>query len=113
MTEMTTLATQKDSTNKTIAFIYMPAFRARPARVSRIDGDHRNAGQLRFVFNESSKFGERPFRHLVPLSFPEPCPVADARQLFNDDPAIRVCSFLNELFRDAMIDARLESALTT
>src|SRR5215831_7389051 len=61
MIEMTTLAAQKDSTNKTIAFFYMPALRARPARVSRIDGDHRNAFQLRFVFNEPPKFGERPF----------------------------------------------------
>ena len=61
MIEMTTLAAQKDSTNKTIASIDMPALRARPARVSRIDGDHRNAFQLRFVFNEPPKFGERPF----------------------------------------------------
>src|SRR5262245_8078696 len=113
MVEMATLATQKDSTNKTIAFFYMPALRARPARVSRVDGDHRNAGQFRFVFNEPSKFGERPFRHPVPLSFPEPYPLADACQFFNSNAAIRACGFLNDLLRDAMVGVRLESTLPT
>src|SRR5215470_6683316 len=75
MIEMTTLAAQKDSTNKTIAFVYMPAFRARPARVSRVDSDDRNAGQFRFVFNESSEFGKRPFRHPISLRLPDPCPL--------------------------------------
>src|SRR5262249_16607669 len=113
MVEMATLATQKDSTNKTIAFFYMPALRARPARVSRIDGDHRNAGRFRFVFNEPSKFGERPFRHPVPLSFPEPYPLADACQFFNSNAAIRACGFLNDPLRDAMVGVRLESTLPT
>jgi len=67
MIEMTTLTAQKDSTNKTIAFVYMPALRARPARVSRIDCDNRDARKFRLVFNESSEFGERPFRHPISL----------------------------------------------
>jgi hypothetical protein len=113
MIEMTTLAAQKDSTNKTIAFVYMPAFRARPARVSRIDCDDRNAGQFCLVFNESPEFGERPFRHPISLSLPEPCPLADASQLFDGDAAIRVCGLLNDLFRDAVIGVRLKSTLTT
>ncbi len=113
MTEMTTLAAQKDSTNKTIAFVNMTTLRARPARVSRIDGNYWNAGQLRFVFNEPSEFGERPFRHPVPLSFPEPYSLADACQFFNSNAAIRVCGFLNDLLRDAVIGVRLESTLTS
>jgi len=91
----------------------MPAFRARPARVSRIDCDDRNAGQFCLVFNESPEFGERPFRHPISLSLPEPCPLADARQLFDGDAAIRVCGLLNDLFRDAVIGVRLKSTLTT
>src|SRR5262249_26649522 len=95
------------------ASIDMPAFRARPARVSRIYCNNRNTSQLRFVFNEPSKFSERPFRHPVSLSLLEPCSIADARQLFESDAAIRACGFFNELFRDAMVGIRLESTLTT
>src|SRR5262245_49564778 len=113
MVEMTTLAAQKDSSNKTIASINMPAFRARPARVSRIYCNNRNTSQLRFVFNESSEFGKRPFRHLVSLSFPEPRSIADAGQVFNSDAAIRACGFLNDPLRDAMAGVRLESTLAT
>ena len=113
MIEMTTLAAQKDSTNKTIASIDMPAFRARPARVSRIYCNNRNTSQLRFVFNEPSKFSERPFRYPVSLSLLEPCSAADGCQLFDGDAAIRACGLLNELFRDTVICVRSESSFAT
>src|SRR5262252_5132716 len=88
----------------------MPALRARPARVARINWDHRNTPQCRLVLDESAQFGERPFRHLVPMSLPEPSPFADAGQVFKTDPAFGVCGFLNDLFRDAMIFVRFKPA---
>src|SRR5215470_14694920 len=88
----------------------MPTDRARPARVARINRDHWNTSQFRLVFYESAQFGERPFRHLVSLRLPEPSPFADVGQVFKTDPAIGVCSFLNDLFRDAMIFVRFKPA---
>src|SRR5215475_10116979 len=96
MVKMTARSAQKHSSSKTIAFLYMPTLRARPARVARINWHHRNTCQLRLVFNESAQFGERPFRHLVSLIFPEPSPFADAGQVFKTDPALGVCGFLND-----------------
>src|SRR5262245_21919354 len=110
MIEMTAGSTQKHSASRTIAFLYMPTLRARPARIARINRDHRNSRQFRLVFNEPAQFGERPFRHLVSLSLPEPSPVADAGQVFKTDPALGVCGFLNDSFRDAMIFVRFKPA---
>src|SRR5262245_63978006 len=103
MVKMTAGSAQKQSTSKTIAFLHVPTLRARPARVARIDGDHRNSRQFRLVFNESAQFGKRPFRHLVSLRLPEPSPFADAGQVFKTDPAFGVCGFLNDHLRNAMI----------
>ena len=110
MIEMTTRAAQKQSASRTIAFINMPTLRARPARIARINGDHRHARQFRLVLDESAQFGERPFRHLVSLRFPEPSPFADAGQVFKADPAFGVCGFLNDPLRDAMIFVRFKPA---
>src|SRR5262249_35120778 len=99
MIEITTHSAQKYSPSRTIAFLYMPALRPRPARVARIDRHHRNSRQFRFVLNESTQFGERPFRHLVSLNFPEPSPFADACQIFKTDPAFGVCGLLNDPLR--------------
>src|SRR5215467_12607281 len=111
MVKITAGSAQKYSTSRTVAFLYMPTLRARPARVARIDGDHWNSRQFRLVFNESTQFGERPFRHLVSLSSPEPSPFADAGQVFKTDPALGVCGFLNDSSRDAMIFVRFKPAL--
>ena len=60
MIEMTTLAAQKDSTNKAIAFVEMSTFRARPARDSRIDskklfaGGRYKAARRRFSWRKQS-----------------------------------------------------------
>ena len=110
MIEMTTRSAQKLSASNAIAFLYMPALRARPARVARINSNHRNSRQFRLVFNESAQFGERPFRHLVPLSLPEPSPFADASQVLKTDPSLGVCGFLNDPLRDAMIFVRFKPA---
>jgi hypothetical protein len=101
--EMTTLAAQKDSTNKTITSIDMPALRARPARLARIDGNDWHPYQLRLVLNKSTQFTKRPFRHLASPSFPEPCPVANPGQIFQTDPASGVCSLLNDLLGDFVV----------
>src|SRR6266498_5440625 len=110
MIEMTTRTAQKQSASKTIAFVYMPTLWARPARVARINRDHWYSREFRLVLDESAQFRERPFRHLVSLSLPEPSPFADAGQVFKSDPAIGVCGFLNDLFRDAMIFVRFKPA---
>src|SRR5262245_52699177 len=110
MIEMTTRSAQKQSASSAIAFVYMPTLGARSARIARIYRDHRNPSQFRLVFDEAAQFSERPFRHLVPLSLPEPSPFADAGQVFKADPAFGVCGFLNDLFRDAMIFVRFKPA---
>ena len=113
MIEMTTRSAQKQSASRAIAFLYMPTLRARSARIARINRDHRDTRQFRLVFDEAAQFGERPFRHLVSLSLPEPSPFADARKVFKSDPAFGVCGFLNDLFRDAMIFVRFASRART
>jgi hypothetical protein len=103
MIEMTTLAAQKDSTNQTIASIDMPTLRARPARVARIDRNDWHSYQLRLVLDKSAQLPKRPFRHLVSLSFPEPCSIADTAQVFKTDPTSGVCSLLNDLLGDFVV----------
>jgi hypothetical protein len=93
MIEMTTQTAQKQIARRTIAFVNMPALRARPTRITRIDGDHRHSREFCFVIDESARFSERPLRHLVWLSLPEPNPFADTAQIFQCDTAIDFCSF--------------------
>jgi hypothetical protein len=61
MIEMTTRSAQRLSASNAIAFLYMPTLRARPARVARINGDHRYSRHFRLVHDESAQFRERPF----------------------------------------------------
>ena len=110
MVEMTTQSAQKQTASSAIAFVYMPTLGARPARVAWINWDHWNTSQFRLVLDESAQFGERPFRHLVTLSLPEPSPFADVGQVFKTDPAIGVCGFLNDPLRDPMIFVRFKPA---
>src|SRR5262245_2467244 len=110
MIEMTTRSAQKECAHRTVAFVNMPAFRARPAFVARINGDDRNARQLPFILDESTQLGERPFRHPVSLSLPEPSPFANLGQVFETDPALGVCGFLNDPFRYEVIFVRLKPA---
>jgi hypothetical protein len=58
MLEMTTFATQKYASLKTIAFVKMPALWAPPACVAGIDYYHWHTGQFRLVFNKSTQFCE-------------------------------------------------------
>src|SRR5215475_4057024 len=110
MVEMTTRTAQKQTLSSAIAFVNMLALGARSARIARINRDHRNPSQFRLVFDEAAQFGERPFRHLVSLSLPEPSPFADPGQIFKTDPAPSVCGFLNDSLRDAMIFVRFKPA---
>src|SRR5215813_6914278 len=110
MVKITAGSAHKYSTSRAVALLYMPTLRARPARVARIDWHHRDSRQFRFVLDESTQFGERPFRHLVSLSLPEPSPFADAGQIFKTDPTLGVCGFLNDHLRDAMIFVRFKPA---
>src|SRR5262245_52466098 len=111
MVEMTTRSAQKQSASSAIAFVIMPTLGARSARIARINWDHRNPSQFCLEFDESAQFGERPFRHLVSLSLPEPSPFADAGQVFKADPAFGVCGFLNDLFREAFAQIVVEVLL--
>src|SRR5215813_11290957 len=110
MVKITAGSAHKYSTSRAVALLYMPTLRARPARVARVNRHHRNSRQFRLVLDESTQFGERPFRHLVSLSLPEPSPFANAGQIFKTDPAPSVCGFLNDSFRDAMIFVRFKPA---
>jgi len=113
MIEITTQSAQKQTASSAIAFVYMPTLGTGSARVARINRDHWNTRQFSLVLDESAKFGERPFRHLVSLSLPEPSPFADVDQVLKTDPALGVCGFLNQSLRDAMIFVRFKPAFFT
>src|SRR5262245_13007512 len=98
MVKITAGSAQKQSSSNTIAFIYTPTLRARLTRVARIHRYHRNSSQFRLLFDESAQFSERPPRHLLSLSLPEPSPFADPSQVFKAYPAFGVCGFPEQSF---------------
>ncbi len=110
---MTTLTAQKGSTSSAITFRDMLAFRTCPTRVSRINRNHFDAMKSRLVFDISSQFAERPFRHLVSLFMPKPNPASNARQFLDGDSSTSAFCFFNDTFCDDVIGIRLKSTLST
>ena len=83
------------------------------ACVSWINRDDRNSGQSRLIFHERAKLSKGPLRHAVTLRLPEPGSLADARQIFQSNTALSVCSFLNDAFGYRVVGILFEAALST
>src|SRR5262249_50655663 len=75
-----------------IAFVHSSALQARPARVSRGDYDDWNISPSRPVFNESSAFGKKRFRHLFSLRLNLTIFMVEPCQSPNRNGAICVCA---------------------
>lgn len=68
-----------------VALVDMPAFRAFPAGVSRVDSYNRDASLLGFVLDKSSKLAEAPIVQTFPLLFVGLTAGADVREVFQHD----------------------------
>src|SRR5215475_8227091 len=91
----------------------MVAFWASLARVTRIYRLHCHTGKRRLVFYILPQLRKCPLTHAISLLLPEPCPVSDAREVFDGHPSTGVCSFCNDLLRNRMVGIRFKASLST
>ncbi len=94
-----------------VGLLAVPAHGARPARITRVNGDDRDTGQCCLVLDKRAELRERPALVPVALSLPDRGPRPDPRQFFDGDLALRVLGFLNNLFADDMILVTAEPLL--
>jgi hypothetical protein len=86
--------------------------RSRPRGIARIDQHDWDAGIRRLVGNEPSELVERPTREpIASVPTPSRCPVADAFEVFEGNPAAGVFGGLDDRFADAMVLVPPESGL--
>jgi hypothetical protein len=72
--------------------------------VTGIDLNQSYAREDGFVFEKLTQLRECPGVQNRSLRFPSPYPLADARQLLDGNPASGAFGFLNNLFRNRMVD---------
>src|SRR5690242_13607995 len=91
----------------------MPALRAGPRRVPRVNERDSHARQLSLVGDELPQLEERPAGNFRALPLPEPFlnTLADALQIFQSNPALSACSGSNQFLADAVVGVRAEAPL--
>lgn len=94
-----------------VAFVDAAAFRTGPRRVAGIDADQRHAIQRRLISHESPQLGKSPTVVRSPLAFPNRCPFANVRQVFQPDAASGVFSLAHDYLADAVVHVRREACL--
>ena len=87
----------------------MPAAAAFLGGVPGIDGPHRNAPQLRLVFDEASQLPEGPFSEPLPLRLANRDP--KALQILDGDRPSGVFGHGDDPFGDQVVDVPFESGL--
>jgi hypothetical protein len=85
---MATRATLKLGLVLSVAFVAMSACRACAAGIAWVDRHDRNTVELSFVLNEITELRKTPPAHLGPFFTPEPCPVANAFEVFKGYAAV-------------------------
>lgn len=108
---MTTSATNKLGLALAIRFLAMAASRASAACVARVNGNHFDASNSRFVFNELPKLSKRPVGVSCALRLLNSCPLADASEFFDGNSSIRALSRVDQSFADDVIHVFLIAGL--
>lgn len=89
----------------------MPANGTGFGSIARVNKLKWNTMQFRFVSHKSSKLIERPIRMSRSLRLSNPCPIADARQIFHSDTAMGAFSLRNYSLTQLMIRVFLKMRL--
>lgn len=95
-----------------VLLVAMTTVQASSARVTRVHDGHRNAGQLRFVGDETAKLSKCPSRMLCSLALSNRYPIADAMEVFQGQSSAGAFSLRYETLADAVVLYRAESGLT-
>ena len=95
--------TPKGGLVRTIALSDQATGRTRPRRIARVHQDHGHACEFRLVFNKRPQLMKSPTVLATLLSLTNRDPVANARQVFQSDPAPRVLGCRHQLFGNTMI----------
>lgn len=95
----------------TVGFGDVSASRTFPARIARINDDDFHACLPCLVFDKGTKLMERPAAHLRPLPLAKPCPVAEALEVFEGNPAPSAFSLGNERFGNDVVDVPAKARL--
>src|SRR5215813_4093470 len=94
-----------------ILLIHIATAVARPTTVSWINEQQQDACTLRLVGKEVSKLPKAAITVLAALPFPQPYPVSDSRQLFENQHGLRVFRMRNQLLAYRMVDPALKAGL--
>jgi hypothetical protein len=97
----------------TIAPVGVVARRALARGVATIYEIHHNTGNGCLVYEEGTQLGEGPSRVHGALAFSDRYPVTDALEVFQGDTAFGVFSFVDDAFRDDVVDVGTETGLVS
>ena len=95
--------TQEFVSGRPISLRDVPARRASPGCVSRINQDQRHTGDSRFVCQELPELIEAPSMQVATLSLSNHNPGSNAIEIFNGNSSKGVFGFRNKLLRDTMV----------
>jgi methyl-accepting chemotaxis protein len=96
-----------------VPFGNMPARRALPARIARIDRSQENTSKHSLVGQEGAKLVERPTTQSCTLLSPNRYSVGDPFEFLNGNPALSAFGFCNDLLRDAMVHVSSKTCFLT
>lgn len=96
-----------------IVLVRMPALRAFPTGMARIDQDYGNTRSFGFVENKLPELVESPISQSGTLALTGRYPLTDTTQLFQGDSAIGALSGCHDGFTNTMVGVFLESGLSS
>lgn len=109
MASKATRFADKFSLGLPIGLLAMPASATRARRIARIDQPERDTRQSSLVGHKGTELAEGPPAHPGSLALAKPCTVADARQLFESNPASGVFGQTNKPLADHVIGVAAKS----
>jgi hypothetical protein len=89
--------------SRTVSFIAMRTLRTSSGRISRVNKDHRDAGQFRLVRDKGSQLGKCPTMQDRSLAASNPNPITDTLQVLKGNRSLRALRSAYDLFADAVI----------
>mgnify|MGYP006892193696 FL=1 len=95
----------------TVAFVDVTTGRTGPGGIAGIDQDHRHPRQPRLVLDVLAQLRERPAMQCRPLVALNSCPLADATQVFEGNPASGVFRLGDDALADRVVGVRGEATL--
>lgn len=95
----------------TVRLVDVPAFRAGPAGVPRVNCDYGDTGEQSLVGDEGAQLEERPASMSSPLTTPNGYPVADALEVFEGDATSGAFGLGHETLTDAVVLDRAKAGL--